>query len=60
MSRAKAVQQSKDRLVANMLVKAPTAWALGGTAYGVRVGFGAVLLSAGLIAGAAVAGLLAG
>jgi len=47
-------------LVANMLVKAPTAWALGGTAYGVRVGFGAVLLSAGLIAGAAVAGLLAG
>ena len=47
-------------LVANMLVKAPTAWVLGGSAYGVRVSLGAVLLSAGLIGGALATGLLAG
>ncbi|MFM8376980.1 MAG: MgtC/SapB family protein, partial [Phenylobacterium sp.] len=47
-------------LVANMLIKAPTAWVLGGTAYGVRVSLGAVLLSAGALVGAIASGLLAG
>ena len=47
-------------LVTNMLIKAPTAWVLGGTAYGVRVSLGAVLLTLAVLAGAAAAGLLAG
>ena len=46
-------------LVANMLIKAPTAWVLGGTAYGLRVSLGAVLLSAGSLVGAIASGLLA-
>lgn len=46
-------------LVANMLIKAPTAWVLGGRAYGVRVSLGAVLLSAAVVAGALAGGLLA-
>lgn len=47
-------------LIANMLIKAPTAWVLGGAPYGLRVGLGAVLLSAGVLAGAIASGLLAG
>ncbi|MFM8753375.1 MAG: MgtC/SapB family protein [Phenylobacterium sp.] len=47
-------------LVANMLIKAPTAWVLGGPAYGIRVGLGALLLSGGILAGAAAGGLLSG
>ncbi|MCA6224305.1 MAG: DUF4010 domain-containing protein, partial [Phenylobacterium sp.] len=47
-------------LVANMLIKAPTAWVLGGPAYGIRVSLGAVLLATGVLAGAVFGGLLAG
>lgn len=47
-------------LVANMLIKAPTAWVLGGSAYGLRVSLGAVLLSAVALAGAIASGLLPG
>ena len=43
-------------LSANMLVKAPTAFVLGGRAYGLRVSLGAGVLVAGLWAGAAVQG----
>lgn len=45
---------------ANMLVKAPTAWILGGRAYGARVGLGAVLLTLGVLGGALFHGRLAG
>ncbi|MFM1959865.1 MAG: hypothetical protein RL588_1382 [Pseudomonadota bacterium] len=45
-------------LVANMLVKAPTAWVLGGPDYGLRVSLGAILLTLGVLAGALAAGLL--
>jgi uncharacterized membrane protein (DUF4010 family) len=47
-------------LVANMLVKAPTAWVLGGAAYGLRVSLGALLLTLGVLGGALAAGLLGG
>jgi uncharacterized membrane protein (DUF4010 family) len=47
-------------LIANMLVKAPTAWVLGGAAYGLRVSLGALLLTLGVLGGALAAGLLGG
>lgn len=47
-------------VAANMLVKAPAAWILGGRAYGVRVGLGAVLLTLGVLGGAVLQGRLAG
>lgn len=47
-------------VAANMLVKAPAAWILGGRAYGVRVGLGAVLLTLGVLGGAVLQGRLSG
>jgi uncharacterized membrane protein (DUF4010 family) len=47
-------------LTANMLVKAPTAWILGGGGYGLRVSLGAILLTVGVLGGALAAGLLGG
>ena len=44
-------------LVANMLVKAPTAWILGGRDYGLRVSLGAVLLAASAFGTAVFTGL---
>jgi uncharacterized membrane protein (DUF4010 family) len=45
-------------LVANMLVKAPTAWILGGRDYGLRVSLGAVLLAASAFGTAVFTGLV--
>lgn len=47
-------------LVANMLIKAPAAWMLGGAGYGLRVGVGALLLVAGVLGGATASGLWQG
>lgn len=47
-------------VTSNMLVKAPVAWLLGGRAYGVRVGLGAILLTLGVLGGAFLRGRLAG
>jgi uncharacterized membrane protein (DUF4010 family) len=44
-------------LVTNMLVKAPTAWILGGRDYGLRVSLGAVLLAASAFGAAVFTGL---
>jgi uncharacterized membrane protein (DUF4010 family) len=45
-------------LVANMLVKAPTAWVLGGRDYGLRVSLGAVLLAVSAFGTAVFTGLV--
>lgn len=45
-------------LVTNMLVKAPTAWILGGRDYGLRVSLGAVLLAASAFGAAVFTGLV--